>query len=83
LIGEAEKKLAGIATETGGRLFLPLREEDLSPAYQSIANELRLQYIITYKPLHRATAGEYRQIRVLVAPGGYDVAARDGYIGRK
>jgi hypothetical protein len=41
-----------------------------------------MQYIVTYKPKQRAAAGEYRHLRVLVSPGGYEVAARDGYIGR-
>lgn len=82
MIDEAEKMLSKIALETGGRIFLPGTEEDLAPAYKAIAEELRTQYIITYKPKKRAAAGEYRQIRVLVSPGGYEVAARDGYIGR-
>jgi VWFA-related protein len=82
LIDEAEKSLTKIAAETGGRIFLPVKEEDLKPAYESIAEELRTQYIITFKPRQRAAAGEYRRLRVLVTPGGYEVVARDGYIGR-
>ena len=82
LINEAEKLLDQLATHTGGRIFLPLEKEDLTPAYQAIAEELRTQYIITYKPQPRTAAGEWRQIRVLVAPGGYEVATRAGYMGR-
>ncbi len=82
LIDEAEKSLEQLAAETGGRLFLPVKEEELAPAYKAIAEELRAQYIITYKPKKRATAGEYRRLRVLVSPGVFEVAARDGYIGR-
>ena len=82
LIDEAEKSLTKIAAQTGGRIFLPVKEEDLKPAYESIAEELRTQYIITFVPKKRAASGEYRTIRVLVTPGGYEVAARDGYMGR-
>ncbi len=82
MIDEAEDLLTRIATETGGRIFLPIKEEDLLPAYEAIAEELRLQYVITYKPTQRAAAGEYRRIKVLVTPGGFEVAARDGYVGR-
>jgi VWFA-related protein len=82
MIDEAEKKLLKISVETGGRMFLPGKDEDLSQAYSAIAEELRMQYILTYKPRKRASAGEYRRIRVLVSPGGYEVAARDGYVGR-
>ncbi|MGB7924724.1 MAG: VWA domain-containing protein [Pyrinomonadaceae bacterium] len=81
-IERAEKLLTGLATQTGGRIFLPLEETDLTPAYEAIAEELRTQYIITYKPTPRAAAGEWRRINVLVAPGGYEVAAREGYTGR-
>lgn len=82
MIDEAEERLSGLATQTGGRLFLPRKEEDLLPAYKAIAEELRSQYIITYKPEPRATSGQWRRIRVLVLPGGYEIATREGYRGR-
>lgn len=78
-INTAEKLLEQIAETTGGRIFLPIEKDDLLPAYTAIAEELRMQYIITYKPKARAQAGEWRSLRVLVAPGGYDVATRTGY----
>jgi Ca-activated chloride channel family protein len=81
-INGAEKLLAGLATQTGGRIFLPIKEDDLVPAYEAIAEELRTQYIITYKPTPRAAVGEWRRIQVLVTPGGYEVSAREGYTGR-
>lgn len=79
LIESAEKLLTGLAEQTGGRIFLPIREEELTPAYDAVAEELRTQYIITYQPLPGAQAGTWRSIRVLVAPGGYEVASRRGY----
>lgn len=82
LIESSEKQLAGLSAQTGGRIFLPLRDEDLAVAYGAIAAELRSQYIITYKPQPKVAAGEWRRVRVLVLPGGYEVAAREGYTGR-
>jgi VWFA-related protein len=82
VIENSEKQLAGLAAQTGGRIFLPLQDEDLSAAYGAIAEELRSQYIITYKPQPPVAAGEWRRVRVLVLPGGYEVAAREGYTGR-
>jgi Ca-activated chloride channel homolog len=79
IIEGAEKLLTGLASQTGGRIFLPLKEEDLAPAYSAIAEELRTQYIITYRPHPGAEAGTWRRVRVLVSPGGYEVAAREGY----
>lgn len=82
MIEESEKLLESLAARTGGRVFYPLEDEDLAPAYQAIAEELRSQYIITYKPQPRAQSGEYRRVRVLVLPGDYEVATREGYTGR-
>lgn len=79
LIETAEKLLTGLAEQTGGRIFLPLKDDDLAVAYNAIAEELRTQYIITYKPRPRVQAGTWRPIRVLVSPGGYEVASRLGY----
>lgn len=81
MIDGAEKQLSELAAQTGGRIFLPRKEDELWPAYGAIAEELRTQYIITYRPRPRATSGEYRRIRVLVAPGSYEVGAREGYTG--
>ena len=82
LIDESETKLEGLATQTGGRIFLPRRDEELLPAYRAIAEELRTQYIITYRPKPRVENGQWRRVRVLVLPGGFEIAAREGYRGR-
>ena len=79
LIERAEKLLTGLAEQTGGRIFLPLKDDDLLLAYDAIAEELRTQYIITYKPRPRVQTGTWRAVRVLVSPGGYEVASRQGY----
>jgi VWFA-related protein len=82
VIDDSEKQLTLMAAQTGGRIFLPLKDEDLAVAYRAIADELRAQYIITYKPDPPVMAGQWRRVRVLVLPGGYEVAAREGYTGR-
>lgn len=82
LLNEAEAGLERLTTETGGRMFLPIENTDLAPAYRAIAEELRTQYIITYSPRPQSAAGEWRQVRVLVTPGVYEVTTRPGYIKR-
>ncbi len=82
MLDDAETLLETLTTETGGRMFLPVKEDDLVGAYKAIAEELRSQYVLTFKPKKRAAAGEYRRIKVLVSPGTYEVATRDGYYGR-
>jgi Ca-activated chloride channel family protein len=83
MLDQSEAQLANLAAQTGGRIFLPVTDAGLSPAYQAIAEELRTQYIVTYRPRPQVAAGEYRRIRVLVLPGGYEVGAREGYLGRE
>lgn len=82
LLDDSERLLTNLATQTGGRIFLPVLDEDLNTAYQAIADELRTQYIITYQPKPRVTSGEYRRVRVLVIDGDFEVATREGYTGR-
>ncbi|HKC65556.1 MAG TPA: VWA domain-containing protein [Pyrinomonadaceae bacterium] len=82
MLENSERLLSDLASQTGGRIFLPLKDEDLTAAYKAIAEELRTQYIITYRPKPRVTAGEYRHVRVLVTDGNYEVASREGYTGR-
>jgi Ca-activated chloride channel family protein len=79
LLEAAENLLEGLATKTGGAIFLPSKDEDLSVAYQAIADDLRSQYIITYKPEPRMSTGQYRRVKVLVMDGEYEIGAREGY----
>jgi VWFA-related protein len=83
MLDDSERLLGNLATQTGGRIFLPVKDEDLAPAYQAIADELRMQYIITYQPKPRVNTGEYRRVRVLVTGGEYEVGTREGYLGRR
>ncbi|MEO6390739.1 MAG: VWA domain-containing protein [Pyrinomonadaceae bacterium] len=81
-INDAEDSLSEMATISGGYMFLPLLEEDLKESLQAISEELRSQYIITYRPTSAPRSGEWRDIKVLVGSGGLEVQARDGYRGR-
>ncbi len=83
LLDESEKLLSSLDAQTGGLIFLPVKDEDLAPAYQSIADELRMQYIVTYKPRPRVNDGEYRRVRVLITGGEYEVGTREGYVGHR
>ncbi len=82
LINDSEDGLNQMAEVTGGRMFLPLEDDDLKVSLAAISEELRSQYIITYRPNPAPKAAEWRQIKVLVGSGGYEVQARDGYHGR-
>lgn len=82
MLESSEKLLGDLASRTGGTIFLPVKDEDLATAYQAVADELRSQYVITYRPEPRMQAGQYRHVKVLVLDGDYEIGAREGYTVR-
>jgi Ca-activated chloride channel family protein len=73
---------AELASVTGGRSFHPRGATALTDTLQTIARELRMQYLLGYSP---AASEEqrpgWRSIRVAVKRPGVRVRARDGYFG--
>ncbi len=60
----AREQLENIADQTGGRMYSPGRAEDLSGAYQEIADDLRVQYLLSYASSNPAQDGRWRAISV-------------------
>jgi Ca-activated chloride channel family protein len=81
---KGDKVLLRYAEATGGRVFFPLRIEEVSNAFAEIQDELRSQYVIAYKPQNFEQDGRYRAI-ALDAPGRSNVKirARKGYYAPK
>jgi len=75
--------LAELAVLTGGRSFLLRDPRELEKTLQTIARELRYQYLLGYAPADPFDNGEHewRSIRVVLknAKPGMRVRARDGY----
>lgn len=78
----SEQRLRRLADETGGRLYLPERFEQLDEVYQQVADELRSQYVIFYTPTAALRDGRYRAIRVQVRKPRLHVTTRFGYYAR-
>ncbi len=77
---DGDKILKYLASETGGQAFFPFKVEDLSQSFENIANELRHQYNIYYRPEHMKTDGSYQAIAVHVKDRkDLVVRARKGY----
>jgi Ca-activated chloride channel homolog len=75
-----DKVLKYFSTETGGMTFYPFKVEDLSQSFENIANELRHQYSIAYRPEPMKTDGSYQTIEVRVpTQGNLIIRARRGY----
>jgi len=81
---DGDKVLRYLAAETGGQAFFPFKVEDLSQSFENIANELRHQYNIFYRPEPLKTDGSYQSISVKIK-GRKDVVvrARKGYYAPK
>lgn len=77
---DGDKVLRYLANETGGQAFFPFKVEDLSQSFENIANELRHQYNIFYRPEPMKTDGSYQAVTLRVK-GRRDlvVRARKGY----
>ncbi len=81
---KGDKILMRYAEATGGRVFFPLRIEEVSNAFSQIQDELRSQYVLAYKPQNFESDGRYRAITIDV-PGRSNVKirARKGYYAPK
>ena len=81
---KGDKILMRYAEATGGRVFFPLRLEDVANAFAEIQDELRSQYVVAYKPENFESDGRYRAISIS-APGRSNVKirARKGYYAPK
>jgi len=71
--------LKKLAEPTGGRVFSPTKASELSSSFRDIAQELRLQYALSYSPTNLARDGGYRQIRIEAPDKRHVVRARAGY----
>jgi Ca-activated chloride channel family protein len=73
--------LAELAVLTGGRSFLLRDARELDQTLNTIARELRYQYLLGYTPSEAIDPGrnEWRSIRVTLKKPGLRVRARDGY----
>ncbi len=47
---DGDKILKYLTAETGGQAFFPFKVEDLEQSFENIANELRHQYNVFYRP---------------------------------
>jgi Ca-activated chloride channel homolog len=76
-----EKVLKRFAEETGGRMFSPVKLQDLNASFRNISEELRLQYTLAYRSTNLLRDGAFRRIRVEPSDKRYVVRSRKGYYG--
>ena len=81
---DGDKVLKYLTSETGGQAFFPFKVEDLEQSFENIANELRHQYNVFYRPDPLKTDGLYHTVELKVK-GRKDllVRCRKGYYAPK
>jgi len=79
LILRGDKVLEQLAAATGGRAFFPFKMKDITRSFAAIEDELRSQYIVSYKPADFDADGRYRSIEISALKKDLQVRARKGY----
>lgn len=81
---EGDKVMRYFADQTGGVAFFPFEAKDLNQSFENIANELRHQYNLFYRPEPLKNDGQYHTVQIKVK-GRKDmiVRARKGYYARR
>lgn len=79
LILRGDKTLEQLAEATGGRAFFPFKMKDITHSFAAIEDELRSQYVVSYKPADFDADGRYRSIEISANKKDLQVRARKGY----
>ena len=79
LILRGDKVLDDLASATGGRAFYPFKMKDITHSFAAIEDELRSQYVVSYKPSDFDADGRYRSIEITALKKDLQVRARRGY----
>jgi VWFA-related protein len=78
---EGDRALAKLCEETGERAFFTGDQVALEQSFARIAQEVRSQYVITYRPNNEHYDGRFRRIEVKLVGGrgGLKVRSKRGY----
>ena len=77
--GKGDDVLAKMSEETGGQVFFPPSIEEMTNSFQSIEEELRSQYALTYTPADFKYNGAFRPIYLFCNDRRYQARAKKGY----
>ncbi len=81
---DGDKVMRYFADQTGGQAFFPFQAKDLNQSFENIANELRHQYNLFYRPEPEHDDGLYHTVEIRIK-GRKDVLvkARKGYYAKR
>jgi Ca-activated chloride channel homolog len=75
---EKETALRQLAEVSGGRVFFPLQLHELSANYEQIAEELKFQYLLTFRP-PESSEKQFRNLQVICLESARTVHYRQQY----
>jgi Ca-activated chloride channel family protein len=78
-VPQLRKSLESYAHSTGGRAFFPRQVRELDAVFDDIVAELANQYVLSYSSTNAKQDNSWRNIKVQVRAGKYEVRARRGY----
>lgn len=78
-VPQLRRSLEDYARSTGGRPFFPTQTKELEGVFEEIVAELANQYVLSYASTNLKQDNGWRNIKVKVHKGKYDVRARRGY----
>ena len=74
-----KSSLENYARASGGRTFFPRQARELDGVFDAIVSELANQYVLSYSSTNSKQDSSWRNIKVQVRNGKYDIRARRGY----
>jgi len=81
---DGDKVLKYFTNETGGHAYFPFKLEELATSFEIIAEEVRHQYNIVYRPEPLVNDGLFHKVEIRVrGHKELSVRARSGYYARK
>ena len=81
---DGDKIMRYFAEQTGGVSFFPFQARDLNQSFENIANELRHQYNLFYRPEPLKNDGQFHTVQIRVKDRhNLVVRARRGYYARR
>src|SRR6476620_1741878 len=79
LVLRGDKDLEKQSIATGGRAFFPFKRKDIKNSFAAIEDELRSQYVVSYRPADFNADGRFRAIEITALKKDLQVRSRRGY----
>lgn len=95
---QADNEMQSFAKMTGGQAFFPRFQGELPDIFKQINQQMRSEYVISYRPTNMALDGTYRKLKVTLVddeghplvlvderdrPLKYSIISRDGYTAKR